>query len=368
MGEFLAMLAVRNDEVATDELRARVVTNLRANRSVRGMVEVDGASPGAQRMIVATPTGPWVFVHDDPKASRTIAEWSELALHLTTTTNSVVVAIQIDDGDVLDLLLLEHGEIIDHYCNWPGYHEGKQPPARARRDRWRGDPAAWAELLPEMGIDAIAAVFAVDGGRPMVRLTALASALGWNPEVWMGADAPARPEELRTILAWQPAATPSGPPRLQHEAGPETSILRCGETVDLVVSAHNVGGPIDGLDIVVFGPAVVLGYVQPMSIAVSVGVPGTTSPLVVPLVPAEETYACHVGVVIPGGHANVAEAHRVMGTASGAVAAWMAARVQIELTATAQAVGRASLHVGLVPDANPDEGQTSWTIDIEVSP
>ncbi len=166
-------------------------------------------------------------------------------------------------------------------------------------------------------------------------------------------------------------ARAEGPPLLSHEtgAGPEGEV-RTGEPLTLRFTAHNRGGASPGVRVAAWGPAVDRGLVEPLSVRIRVGAEGpeTAAGLRREELDGAVLHAADFpGFTIPAGLADPAAAF-AHGYDVRSVDRWLSTAVTAAVELRAAAPGRAGLHVGLVPFANPEAGQAAWTFDLRVGP
>jgi ribosomal protein S18 acetylase RimI-like enzyme len=81
----------------------------------------------ASRATVVSPArNGWVAVYDEV-ADRDPAELRQLGRELSNVTGTVVIAVGVEEGQVVRYLALDHGRILDEYLSVPEYH-GPLPP------------------------------------------------------------------------------------------------------------------------------------------------------------------------------------------------------------------------------------------------
>ena len=81
----------------------------------------------ASRATVVSPTrNGWVAVYDEV-ADRDPAELRQLGRELSNVTGTVVIALGVEEGQVVRYLAFDHGRILDEYLSLPEYH-GPLPP------------------------------------------------------------------------------------------------------------------------------------------------------------------------------------------------------------------------------------------------
>lgn len=347
MGVSFTHVHVHVGEAPADVALARVVAALRRDLAADGWVEVAEPTVGARQVWIApADDGPWLTVYDSRCELQDDAVVT-LATRLSSALPGDAFAVRVHDGDLLEVFRAREGALQQQWSSWPGYFDGARPPAAAQG--------------ASSSHDALAA------------LAEIAAEHGWSTERAVGAST--LPPSLRARcvgLAFGPGA-PAGedrsPPAFDHVGGVvQPREVPSGGTFTVTVVAHNVGGPMRGFSVVVFGPAVATGAVRPDAIVARLGDPATPVVVVAPLVRGagdEPSWVATLAdVVLPRGHADAAAAFRAAADAEGAIAGWTAARVELELTATAVAEGRARLHVGLVPRENPDAGQVAFSTAI----
>lgn len=144
-------------------------------RAVRQFVPRFGRSAGS---VVSPPRNGWTSVYDaladgEPKLLR------RLARELSDRMGAVVVALGVEDGAVVRLILFERGRIADEYASVPEYH-GPLPPGDVVA--LRANPTALARLTgaEPAAIRAVARTGATPGELPPAPelLASLSSALG----------------------------------------------------------------------------------------------------------------------------------------------------------------------------------------------
>jgi hypothetical protein len=173
--------------------------------------------------------------------------------------------------------------------------------------------------------------------------------------------------------AWERRAT--GPTVLEtHTEGSVPTELAVGDELRIGATTVNVGGPSTGLDIVVFGTALSLVDVERFELLI--GSPRTSRHRELAVRDAKGTddaplRTCAVpDAAIPAGLA--VPAHQLFAGAAQAdvmraLEARMAAQVHVNVVGRVRVPGEGELHVGFVPHANPEDGQTSSTWALRVS-
>lgn len=351
MGASFTHVHVDVGQAKADEALARVLGTLRRALAAEGWVEATEPTRATRHLWIApADEGPWLTVYDSLSEIQddtvvTLATW------LSSALSGRAFAVRVHDGDLLEVFSAREGVVEDRWTNWPGYFEGARPPPAAP-----GAPPSHDAL-------AVLAKTAADHGWIAARAQVGAASL---------------PPELRARcveLVLRRSASESDdrtPPAFDHVGGSvHPREARLGEALTVTVVAHNVGGRLRGLAVVVFGPAVEDGVVRPDGLVTRLGDPAAPVAVVAPLVAGlgegPSWVATLPDAALPRGHVDVAAAFRAGASVEGAMAGWTAARVEVELTVTALVRGRAKLHVGLVPLENPDAGQAAWTTTVRVS-
>ncbi|RKH68157.1 hypothetical protein D7X96_17850 [Corallococcus interemptor] len=382
MGAFFTNFQVHTGGLSPGVARERLLSGLRERLVGLGLVEAGPGVPVTRRWCVAPASqGPWLAVYDEATEGQDDAMLEAGALLLSSVLPSAVVGVRVHDSDVLDLWLAKEGPVVDRFRNWPGYFTGKPIPSR-RTGRLAGRPEAWRELLVSGAPDLLRAAWDAPPTRQGASeiLGRLAPLLGWDSDrVTVGFRS--LPDAVRagcTVLALRPAASPvTAPstrlPALGHEGGVGPSLnARVGEQLTLSAVAHNTGGALRGLSIVLFGQALEDGLVTPGVAALTLGAPEDgreqEAPLSASRIGEQWVWEAHFSdTLLPEGHADPAAAFRASTSAEQAVSLWAATRVQVSISASAARAGRGELHIGLVPMQNPEAGQTSWTMRLRVA-
>lgn len=93
-------------------------------RAVRQFVpRLPGGSRGS---VVSQPRDGWIAVHDE-LCDREPSLLRRLARELSDRMGAVVIALGVEDGEVVRYILLERGRVVDEYLSVPEYH-GALPP------------------------------------------------------------------------------------------------------------------------------------------------------------------------------------------------------------------------------------------------
>jgi hypothetical protein len=314
----------------------------------------------------------WVCVFDSCTDAAASPALESLAASLSA--GGPCVSIAVHDGDFVEHALFEGGIRIEWGSSWPGYFQGRPPPAvRKRCPKAVGVPEAWRSLLvPGVTPAALGEAWQGRPGEAEALLGAIAPLLGWEID-WVCHGHATLPDVFRRQchrLRFHASKADAGsgePPRFDHCGGPDMLDDREGGSLGVDVIANNVGGPMAGLSIVLFGDAVTGGMLQAPIVELWDG----ASTRRTESQPAQESEGLFVtrfpNVTVAAGYSDVATAVAALGPGDG-FGAWAAAQVVVKIRAMAGSPGSGELHVGLVPDANPQAGQTSWTIELRVSP
>jgi GNAT superfamily N-acetyltransferase len=102
-----------DDQSAVERSVARFVPRVSASRAT----------------VVSTPHNGWIAVYDEV-ADRDPDELRQLGRELSNVTGSVVVAIGVEEEQVVRYLAFDHGRIVDEYLSVPDFH-GPIPPGDA---------------------------------------------------------------------------------------------------------------------------------------------------------------------------------------------------------------------------------------------
>lgn len=350
MGASFTHVHVDVGQTQPDEALARVLETLRRELAAEGWVETSEPTPGARHLWVApADEGPWLTVYDSRSELQddtvvTLATW------LSTALPGRAFAVRVHDGDLLEVFRVQEGVLRDRWASWPGYFEGAPPPPTT------------PDAPPSHDALAVLAKMAADHGWSATRAQVGAASL---------------PPSLRAkcveIVVRRSAVEGDdhGPPAFDHVGGSvHPREVSLGESVAVTVVAHNVGGRLRGIAVVVFGPALAKGLVRPDTLVARLGDPAAPVAIVATPVVGQGEEPSWVATLpdaeLPRGHADAGAAFRAEADVPAAIAGWTAARLEVELTVTAVGRGRAKLHVGLVPLENQDAGQTSWTASLRV--
>ncbi len=375
MGTFFTNVQVHRDGLSAEAARLRILEHLHEGMTVQEKVvkRRDASAEDVRNVLVGPASqGPWYAIYDSATESQDDRDIVRLTKLLSTANpECFAVGVRVHDGDRLDLWLFQNGAERDHVCNWSGYFAGRPPPKRAA-----GKPAAWRSLLVSgaSSADLLAAWENVPRPDGPAILERMAPLLGWEKDaVTVGFRS--LPESLRercTELTFRFPSQPTEAPRLPalgHVGGtPDSLGARVGDRISPTAVAHNSGGNLQGLSIVLFGPVIEEGLLRPEGLTVVVGNPRSARLVHASFAPSlADPYVFTAqlpDVALPAGYADMAAAYRATANAEQAIGAWMAARVEAKPAVRVFKTGSGDLHIGLVPAENPEGGQTSWTVHI----
>ncbi len=335
MGTFFTNVQVHSGGHAADASRTRIIEHLRAGLAAQGLVEGGAPETAVRRVLVGPPAeGPWIAVYDAATEGQDDRDIVGLTTLLSKALPGPAVGVRAHDGDLLDLWLREEGATRDHMCSWPAYFAGKPPPRKST-----GKPAAWRALL--VGEATPRALGSAWEATPQPDATALlqrmAPLLGWDAAA-VCCGFRSLPEALRarctglSFAAPIRAGEPARLPALGHAGGTPGPIrARVGETITLQAIAHNTGGPLRGLSVVLFGPAIDAELIRPEGLSVALGSPGSGQRRSAPLLPVstagQMTWTATLSdAALPAGHPDVASAYRTASSAEEGLAAWLSSR------------------------------------------
>jgi hypothetical protein len=330
------------------------------------------ADEGGTRVVLVGPVlgSGWVPVFDSLLEGGDVRQAHALAAALSLETEAPCVLLAAFDGDVLDHALYRDGVQIEAGSTWPGYHEGRPQPSSPSPEE--GDATRWSSLLLE-GASAGELADAWRGLQVEPVIHRMARLVGWSPD-WILHGSAVLPATLRRhchAMVWQRALSSgvsAGPPVLGFCASPlDEVVVRPKDLVEIDVTANNTGGLLVGLTVVLFGAAVDQGLIRDPEVRAFVA--DSSTPWVKLYQPRPQDGTVWVGdfpdLKLPPGYPDLVAAVGAAGDAEG-VRAWIQAQIRLQLAAIAGQVGAGDLSVGLVPVANPHQGQTAWTLTLEV--
>jgi hypothetical protein len=368
MGAFFTSLQVH---ATSPDQRAAVTGAIHAHMGNLGLVAAGPAEAATRTLLVGPAARRWISVYDSAMEAQDPAILEDLGGAVSAATDGVTVGVLVHDSDLLELRLFRAGKLEDKLTNWPGYFSGKPRPAPPR-GRWR-EPrrSAWRDLLLEgHRIEELEEVWR-GGAGPEATLAKLAAPVGWDVR-YLTAGLSSLEPDLRTTCAelrWRAVdARTMGrrPPAFGHVGGPDKVTAATGDRAPVTVVAHNVAGPMHGIAIVMWGEAIERGLLAVDGVHVQVGSPAAPERVRATLAEQDgQLVAAIPTLAIPEGYESPAAA-LATGTPDEGLARWLSARIEVEVEGIAARRGTADLHVGLVPDENPEEGQTSWTTRVQI--
>jgi hypothetical protein len=148
--------------------------------------------------------------------------------------------------------------------------------------------------------------------------------------------------------------------------------VRVGESTALSMVAHNVGGASLGVTVVIWGPALDRGLLDPKEVLLIVGSPLHGSKLTSQLQLAQADLgpirvANFPNAALRSGPTSPQTAFRPGVDFDTGWEAWLNTRVELSLATPALRLGSGEIHLGLVPAGNPEGGQASLTIRVDVN-
>jgi len=387
MGAFFTNVQVHINDLTVDEMRGKMIEATQEwMRSLSFVEAVEGETCDRAVLIGPATSQPWIAVYDQATEDQDMAQLEALTSMLSSAVNRVAVGILVHDSDLLELRLFRSGTKIDEFCSWPGYFAGKSKPRRGASRKGAGHPEVWRDLFisgaTEQDLRAAwesPATFE-EASKTLERMAPI---VGWSPELPSVGyrSVPDSVISTCTKLCFrrepQPSRTAKSarPPVLAHEGGvgPELEAY-VGDPVALSAVAHNTGGASQGITIVIWGPALDQEMVDPTHVTVTSGLPeaGHVVEANLEATPGETgtlriatlgEIALPEGLAGPAAAFDAASGHYELG-----MKAWLRTRIQASMETPALRADSADLHIGLVPAANPDAGQTSWTIQLQIAP
>jgi ribosomal protein S18 acetylase RimI-like enzyme len=154
--------------------------------------------PGSSRgSVVAPPRNGWIAVYDDV-CDRDPEMLRRLARELSDRMGAVVLQLGVEQDDVVRMILLEHGSIVDEYLSVPEFY-GPLPPGDVVG--LAANPTVVARLTgaDPAAVRRIARTAPAPADLPPARelLEALAGALGVEGAIYGWSDVPALPDAVR---------------------------------------------------------------------------------------------------------------------------------------------------------------------------
>jgi hypothetical protein len=301
------------------------------------------------------------------------------------------VGILVHDSDIVQMFLCRSSKLVDIFDSDPDYFTDIP---RERRRTYRGEPRKWSDLLVDGAtVDDLRAVwqvhqtFAEDTLEGVCRLLGLSfDRAGIGLRYLLRAD---EGHDLTgfTRLAFRARAQPliragEGPPRLGVGSITPWTTLKAGEPIgsggnNVSVSARSLGGGARGLRLVVWGSALDDGLVSLTRANLNRHAESGDEIEVVEVdfVQRESGGVRHLDARLPDYEIRPGVATILDLFSSGPrptmhrlVRAESRAGITAVLKGRAPRPGTGLLHVGFAPLANHDEGQVSFTVEVEVLP
>jgi hypothetical protein len=378
MGSFLTNVQVRVEADNAVQVRRGIISSLREWMESAGYVEIPTAHAlEHDRTLLVGPvtSHPWITVYDSASEGQDGVTLPELGAALSAVTGSVAVTILLHDSDTVELMTFESGTRRDESC----YQVGRG-----------GNVPAWRDLLQtDADIADLRALWTTPVTFAEQLIPRLAVLVGWCSEfAQAGYDTAkvslsARCERLyfrrANLLGSDTSMTthPLGIPRLEYVGGSESETeVKANEPVTLSVIAHNTGSASRGLMIAVWGDAVDKELLEPADAELRVTLGSPYKPKDVFHGRLNKTPAASGTIwllelpdaAFPEGFADQAAAFAAAeGNAKEGLAKWLTTRIEASMVVRVRKPGQGLLHMGLIPTANPDAGQTSWTILLKIA-
>lgn len=395
MGAKFTNLQVFVGSKSSAEAQAEIIEAIRQFISSSGKFEEildEQQFEDADRKIIIAPPfedEPWISVYDEAGYDTLLTDQAKA---ISSALNTSVVSVQVFDSDVVNLNLLDKGELLDQYCNDPDYGRARRVSTKKRAEL-AGKPQLWSELFADRsnipatveklaGIWKETPVFAEDIVYNTAPLLGMA-----NPRVGTGYYYSTREglEPGFVVLSFRATQVPDfmreaeGLPVFSAGGGITQALLTEGITNrDTFGSASvtNQGGASRGLRLVVWGSALDQRLLEINTIQVVTRSTDSDQPIWsdYQLEAVEDSEGRTIRQLIlpdfeiPSGTVSQGinleagfSPHRV-------VAAWFATQVHINLHGGGLKAGQGELYIGFQPLANPGNGQASWRIQVEVYP
>lgn len=381
MGTFLTNIQSISNTLAIDQVRQLVIETIRERMHSLWHVEVTEEKNSDRTIFIGPSTSSdWISIYDQGTEQQEITELEAIASILSEAVNGMSVAILVHDSDLLELRLFRHGNPMKMFCNWPDYFADQNNLAQSRAEDGAGHTKAWRDLLLNSSTeqDLRAAWESSSTFEEASKiLERMAPLVGWNSE-WATVGFDSITERLSLTckkLYFQKKKSQisySKPPLLAYEGGVDELKAYVGAPLTLSVVAHNTGRASQGITIVVWGPAFDEGIVDPTTVTLTIGPQEAnmvfeTSLDLTPSETGQLRLARLTEVMLPQGLASPAAAFKARsGNYKQGINAWLATRVEVSMKTFALREGTADLHIGLVPIGNPEAGQTSWTIELQI--
>jgi hypothetical protein len=387
MGKFFTNVQLHANTRSPEQMRTLIIQAIRERMNSFSLIETDDEENCDRTILIGPVTSyPWIAIYDQVIEGQDISQLEALTSALSSQVKCTAVGILIHDSDVLELRLFRDGTKVDEFCSWPGYFEGRdKPQSRSLQVESPGHPELWRSVLINGATEADLQA-AWENSTTLEDaceiLKRIASVVGWNQEL-VSIGIQTMPSSILTqctLLRFK-AETYSGQrftsselPIFCHEGGTEPNLSTCvGEQLEIIAIAHNTGGASQGMSLVVWGSAIAQELVNLSHAVITSGAPETGQVIETSF----ETILSESGLlqvatlpelILSKGVANPAEAFSAaFGDYDRGMKIWLSTRIHTVLFTSVVCAGTGEIHVGFVPTANPDEGQTSWSIQLDIS-
>ena len=285
------------------------------------------------------------------------------------------------DSDLLVLRLYRNGEVAANFSNWPRYFSGGRKPIHPKLD----NADEWLALTPQFrkpsDLRAAWRTSELESAEILPWLASPRPFWGWEDDIvssGLRGISPKRREAGLRLSLGLPLPS-SGPASVRpHCPSSITSAVHrraCRSVWEirsrLTIVAHNVGGSSVGLDFVLWGPAFDRGLLDATEVRLVLGPPGgadryTNTLEIAPSDAGSIRVGRFPGARLQPGPASPQAAFRPGVDHRTGLKDWLAGRVEASVSANALSPGRADVHLGFVPSADPSGGQASWTVVVEI--
>lgn len=384
MGSFFTNIQMHINQMIANEQREQLIEALRIHMKSLSYVEVRDDRTRERTILVGPITEhPWIAVYDQSTEGQDRTRLDAVATYLSGALNDKAVSILVHDGDLLELSFFLAGNQIGEITNWPDYFSGASKPSSPFEEN-DSHLHFWQDVFVEGATEEdFRNAWTVQNHFELgdAILTRLAPLVKWHSDLCkLGYNSIPEPVLLQCtalhfhhedFLRSQPDM--SAPPTLAHEGGTDSPLItKVGDTVQILGISNNTGGTSRGVTVVVWGEALDTGLVMLTRVTLLRG-PEDSKQLTeaeFAAVPAETgvIYTAEMmDVELFAGFSDVAAAFAAAdGEYDAGIKLWLTARLEAHVDCIAMKPGIADIHIGFVPQANPNEGQTSWTIQLEI--
>ena len=382
MGVFLTNVQVFTGGGTLSQVRSGIIDTIQTWMTSRGYVQVNEKEQATRRIMVAPETSSsWIAVYDEATEIQDTDLLEELSGILSTTAGKTAISVLVHDSDLLELTVFRNGRKTGQVTNWPEYYEGAAPSA---------GPVGTGKGLEEFGdflssgrtVLNLQEAWQQAGAfeRAIGILKRTSTLVGWDDKLsLLGFNSlPATVATRSTKLLFRfdaPPASSHKEPIFGHSGGEGPDhVVYAGDPVSLTMIAHSTARTSTGLTITLWGSALEQGLVDPESATIFTGPPGGKPVAKMVLNEAVSTSGkLRTGTLpdfrIPQGISDPATAFKdSAGQFEKGFQAWMATRIEIQIQTQALAAGTGSIHIGIVPVENTDNGSTSWTFSFTIKP